>query len=117
MPVVKELHTVTFSALTSGQNTAVDGLTFTASKDLTAAEVAQAFANLTASDTQTAGGKSANGVFTGTLSANFTSGAAAGAVVIFAAKDDAETLNLTAGGSIRPRLSCWCCRRCCADFD
>lgn len=95
--VVKELHTVTFSALTTGQTTTVDGLTFTASKNLTAAEVAQAFSNLSASDTQTSGGKTANGVFTGALSANFTSGAANGAVVVFTAKDEAETLTLTAG--------------------
>ena len=95
--VVKELHTVTFLALASGQDTSIDGLTFTASKALTAAEVAQAFSNLTASDLQTSGGKVANGVFTGQLSANFTSGAANGAVVVFTAKDESETLLLTAG--------------------
>lgn len=95
--VVKELHTVTFKALASGETTIVDGLTFTAGKALTAAEVAQAFSNLTASDTQANGGKVANGVFTGNLSANFTSGAASGAVVVFTAKDEAETLALTAG--------------------
>ena len=95
--VVKELHTVTFLALANGQDTIVDGLKFTASKALTAAEVAQAFSNLTASDLQTTGGKVANGVFTGTLSGNFSSGAATGAVVVFTAKDEAETLLLTAG--------------------
>jgi len=93
----KELHTVTFKALAANQSTTVDGLTFTASKALTAAEVAQAFSNLTASDTQTSGGKVANGVFTGALSANFTSGAASGAVVVFTAVDEAETLDLSAG--------------------
>lgn len=95
--VVKELHTVTFKALTAGQTTTVDGLTFTASKALTANEVAQAFSNLTASDKQSAGGKVANGYFTGNLSANFTSGAANGAVVVFTAKDESETLSLSAG--------------------
>ena len=95
--VVKELHTVTFKALAAGENTSVDSLTFTASKALTAAEVAQAFSNLTASDLQTSGGKVANGVFSGQLSANFTSGAANGAVVVFTAKDDSEALSLTAG--------------------
>lgn len=95
--VVKELHTVTFKALTVGQTTTVGGLTFTASKALTANEVAQAFSNLIASDTQSAGGKVANGYFTGTFSANFTSGAANGAVVVFTAKDESETLALTAG--------------------
>jgi len=95
--VVKETEAVKFSALTTGQTTTVDGLTFTASKNLTAAEVAQAFSNLTASDTQTSGGKTANGVFTGALSANYTSGAANGDTVIFTAKDHDQTLSLTAG--------------------
>ncbi len=94
---VNELHTVTFKALAAGETTTVDGLTFTASKALTAAEVAQAFSNLTASDKQSAGGKVANGFFTGALSANFTSGAANGAVVVFTAKDESETLSLSAG--------------------
>lgn len=95
--VVKELHTVTFKALAEGETTIVDGLTFTASKALTAAEVAQAFANLTVSDTQTSGGKVANGIFSGALSGNFTSGAANGAVVVFTAKDEAEALSITTG--------------------
>lgn len=95
--VVKELHTVTFKALTNGQTTTVDGLTFTASKDLTAAQVAQAFSNLTASDTQGPAGSTANGTFTGALSANFTSGAASGAAVVFTAKDEAEVLALGGG--------------------
>jgi RTX calcium-binding nonapeptide repeat (4 copies) len=95
--VVKETEAVKFSALTTGQTTTVDGLTFTASKNLTAAEVAAAFSNLTASDTQTSGGKTANGVFTGALSANYTSGAANGDTVIFTAKDHDQTLGLTAG--------------------
>ncbi|NKE66410.1 hypothetical protein RAMLITH_11310 [Ramlibacter sp. RBP-2] len=95
--VVKELHTVTFKALTNGQTTTVDGLTFTASKDLTAAQVAQAFSNLTASDTQGPAGSTANGTFSGALSANFTSGAASGAVVVFTAIDESEVLALAAG--------------------
>lgn len=95
--VVKELHTVTFLALANGQTTTVDGLTFTASKDLTAAQVAQAFSNLTASDTQGPAGSTANGTFSGALSANFSSGAASGAVVVFTAIDDSEALALTAG--------------------
>jgi len=97
VPVVRELHTVTFGALAVGQTTTVDGLTFTASKALTAAEVASAFSNLTASDTQTSGGLVANGVFTGNLTANFTSGAASGAVVVFTAHDHSEVLSLAAG--------------------
>ena len=80
---VNATYSVTFVAMTAGQTATVDGLTFTASKALTAEEAAQAFANLSASDTQTASGPNANGVFTGATSANFTSGAASGAVVTF----------------------------------
>lgn len=93
--VVKETHAVKFVALAANGTAVVDGLTFTASKALTAAEVAQAFANLTAADRQAPGGKVANGVFTGVLSANFTSGVASGDTVVFTAKDDSEALALT----------------------
>lgn len=89
---VKETSVVTFSAMTSGQTLTFNGLTFTASKDLTAAEVASAFSNLTAADRQSAQGPVANGVFTGDFNTGvWTSGAASGAVVTFTAKDDDET--------------------------
>ena len=81
---VRDTHTVTFGALAATQTTTVNGLTFTASRALTAAEVAQAFSNLTQPDFQSAGGRVANGVFTGNFNtALFTSGAANGAVVVF----------------------------------
>jgi S-layer protein len=80
---VADKHTVTFVKLAAEDTTTVDGLTFTATKTLTAGEVASAFSNLTKSDTQSSGGKVANGVFTGQLSADFTSGAASGADVVF----------------------------------
>lgn len=89
---VKETSVVTFSAMTSGQTLTFNGLTFTASKDLTAAEVASAFSNLTAADRQSAQGPVANGVFTGDFNTGvWTSGAASGAVVTFTAQDDDET--------------------------
>lgn len=93
---VKETSVVTFKAMkanevleleTAGDNS---GLIFTASKDLTAEEVASAFASLTATDLQTSGGKVANGIYTGQLPAGWTSGAASGAVVTFTAQDDSE---------------------------
>lgn len=90
---------VTFKALTSGQTTTVNGLTFTASKDLTAEQVAAAFANLTTADTQSATGITANGFYTGTFNTTaWTSGAANGAVVTFtgAAHNTAEMVK-TAG--------------------
>lgn len=101
--VVKETSVVTFSAMTSGQTLAMNGLTFQASKALTAAEVAAAFSNLTAADTQSAQGPVANGFFTGTFNtAVWTSGAASGAVVTFTAVDHDETDLIFTGTATAP---------------
>lgn len=89
---VKETSVVTFSAMTSGQTLTFNGLSFTAAKDLTAAEVAAAFSNLTAADRQSAQGPVANGFYTGQFNTGvWTSGAASGAVVTFTAGSDNET--------------------------
>ncbi|MFA5270636.1 MAG: hypothetical protein WC400_03470, partial [Patescibacteria group bacterium] len=90
--VVNETTVVTFNAMASGETLIMNGLTFTAAKALTAAEVAAAFANLTAADTQTAGGTVANGIYTGTFNtAVWTSGAVSGSTVTFTAQDDNES--------------------------
>ena len=87
-----ETAAVTFGSLKSGEKVAISegaltafgtDLTFTASKDLTAAEVAAAFASLTAQDYQASGGVVANGIFTGRLDAGWTSAGASGATVTF----------------------------------
>lgn len=106
-----EVASVKFTSLTSGQEVTVGGLTFTASKNLTAAEVAQAFANLTADAvtptdaavlSTTASGDTqgssvvANGTFTGSLVANFSSAAASGDTVVFTGKANTDLTNLTA---------------------
>ncbi len=104
--VVAEKDTVTFKAMTAGQTlTASDGaltLTFTATKALTADQVAAAFANLVNGDTQSATGSTANGYYSGSFSntagAKWTSAAASGATVVFTAADEAET-NITWGGT------------------
>lgn len=97
-----ETAVVTFGSLKAGEKVAISSgalnglgtdLTFTAGKDLTAAEVAAAFANLTSADRQSSGGPVANGVFTGQLDAGWTSGAVSGSTVTFTAtttgnKDD-----------------------------
>lgn len=89
---VTETAVLTFGALASGEAAIVGvtggatggtDLTFVASKALTAAEVAAAFASLTAADTQGAGGKVANGVFTGDLDAGWTSTSVSGSTVTF----------------------------------
>ena len=78
---------VTFKDLDEGESVTVNGLTFVASKDLLAADVAKAFANLSSSDKQEDGGPVVNGYYTGAFAtvAGWTSGAASGATVTFTA--------------------------------
>lgn len=98
---VTEVASVKFTKLDAGESVTISGLTFTAAagKNLTADQVAQAFANLSASaikptdvapttatgDTN-GGSASANGTFTGALLADWTSGAATGDTVVFTGK-------------------------------
>lgn len=88
--VVKETSVVTFKAIKSGEALTINGLTFTASKDLTAEQAAQAFASLTDADLQSATGITANGIYTGSFTTGWTSAAASGATVTFTAKDEDE---------------------------
>ena len=60
------------NGMSAGDAMTVGGLTFKANKDLTSAEIAAAFANLTAGDT--AGPGIADGSYSGQLSGNFNSG-------------------------------------------
>lgn len=100
---VAATQTLTFKALTAGQTTTVDGLTFTASEDLTAQQVAAAFANLTSTDTQSVGGPVENGIFTGELgTAGWTSGAANGANVVFTAPANGSPALIVTGGTVDP---------------
>lgn len=69
-----EVATVEFAALLSGASVTVGGLTFTASKALTADQVAAAFANLEAGDTQGAAA-AGNGIYSGSVTAAFNSAA------------------------------------------
>ncbi|MEN9688850.1 MAG: A-type flagellin [Pseudomonadota bacterium] len=74
-PTVTESSVVTFQPLTTGQSVTLNGLEFTATRAVTATEVAYAFGNLAANDTTKAGVDygTYNGTFTG-----FTSAAASG---------------------------------------
>ena len=69
---VKQVDTVTFIALASGESVEVGGLTFTAAKSLTAAQVSAAFANLSAGAT---GGSAAasSGLYSGVFG-DYTTG-------------------------------------------
>ncbi len=91
-----ETASVKFGVLKDGDSLEIDGLTFTATKDLTAAQVAAAFANLTSTDTQSAGGVTANGIYTGTVGGNWTSGAASGDTVIFTST---QAIDVVGGGA------------------
>ena len=93
-----QTQTVTFNAMVKGNTVTVNGLTFTASVDLTAEQVAQAFANLTNGDRQDDGGPTANGFYTDINTAGtFTSGDASGATVTYT-----EVTNGTNAGVLVP---------------
>jgi hypothetical protein len=99
--VKKESAVVTFGSMKSGETLIINGLTFTAAKDLTAEQVAGAFANLGKVDTQSATGPVVNGIYTGSFTGAgsvWTSGAVSGKTVTFTADDEDET-NLTFTGT------------------
>lgn len=103
-----EVATAKFTALKAGESVTVGGLTFTAAKDLGAADVAAAFANLSSSairPTQAAPAGTAtgdtngssvftNGTFSGSLLANWSTGAANGDTVTFTARANTAMTNL-----------------------
>lgn len=107
---VKEVVSVKFVALAAGEtlilNDGTNDLIFTASKALTAAQVAAAFANLNADAGELLTGATgdtqgsqiaANGVFSGDGLADWSSAAAVGDTVVFTAKT-AGTTGLVDGG-------------------
>jgi len=67
-------HPITFQPLASGESVVINGLQFTASSSVTAAQVAEAFANLSANATTGAG--TAYGSYSGTFLAGYSTGAA-----------------------------------------
>ena len=75
-----ESSVFTFSALKTGQSATINNLTFTAKKDLTSAEVASAFGSLT-SGTSSTPANTANGDYTGSWKAGYSTAAASGATV------------------------------------
>lgn len=116
---VTETATVKFGALKNGDALEVAGLKFTASADLTAAEVAAVFANLikgaaypapaniSAGDTQS-GGLAGKGTYT-LIASGWTSSAVSGDTVVFTSTtansnvtDLGYTLTNTSGNSVAP---------------
>lgn len=108
---VTETASVKFGILKSGDVLEVAGLTLTAKADMTAAEVASAFANLAknadfavpadirAGDTQS-GGSAAKGTYT-LIGSGWTSAAASGDTVVFTS----TTANSDLGGDLTPVLT------------
>ena len=98
VPGVKAVQTLTFGTLTSGQDLTINGLTFTASKDLTAAQTASIFAGLESGALQ---GKLAAefGSYTGTFGPGSTSAVTGTSGVIFTAATAAPLASLAATGS------------------
>jgi S-layer protein len=90
----QETQVVTFGKLTAGDAITVNGLTFTAATNLTAAQVASAFANLANGATQ--GSASASlGLYSGTFSTVAGStGAVSGSTVTYTAKATGDIANI-----------------------
>ncbi len=109
---VTEVASVQFTKLASGATFEAGGLKFTAAKDLTAAQVASAFANLSATAptpsklavaaTGDTNGSSVftNGKFEGSLVAGWNSGAANGDTVVFTASAAKAMTDLTATSGV-----------------
>ncbi|WP_374582740.1 beta strand repeat-containing protein [Pseudoduganella sp.] len=100
---VVETASVKFSAMTAGQTLTAAGVTFTAAKNLTAAEVAAAFSKFIEGtlpvdgDTQ-GGGLSTNGTYTGAIS-GWTSAAANGDTVVFTSTVGGQVTDLSFTGT------------------
>nr|WP_290693300.1 hypothetical protein [Halomonas sp. UBA3074] len=86
-PGTNEVQTVTFESLVAGQQVTIDGATLTAAADLTADQVAGAFADL-------AGVDAAAGTVTGSLN-SFSAGTANGAELAFTATSDGDKALIT----------------------
>jgi S-layer protein len=87
----KSVDVVTFVAAAAGETIVVNGLTFTAAKALTAAQVAAAFANLAAGATQ-GSAAAGDGIYSGTFNTlAYTSGAVTGNTVTLTGKTNAAT--------------------------
>jgi flagellar hook-basal body protein len=118
--VTHESNTITFSALTSGQTITINGLTFTAgSSGATAAQVASAFSNLSATTIYSALSAITNDTNGGTFTAGTWTAGASGwttptytsgntTVVATYGSDSANTTNITVsatGGATAPTVA------------
>ena len=102
-----ETSTLTFAALRSGQQVTVNGLTFTASTDVSAADVATAFSSIASgmtavAATATHSSSAAKGAYSGTFFEGFSTGAATGATVVAAADGKGNVGDIKLSGNTDP---------------
>ena len=83
-PATKSTATLTFAPMAKGESVAVNGLTFTANKALTASEVSTAFANLngTTAATLNTTDMATFGTFAGQFNSGYTSGSSTANVLV-----------------------------------
>jgi flagellin len=102
-----ESSTLTFAALRSGQQVTVNGLTFTATSDVSANDVAVAFSSLTSGMTAVAATAShstsaAKGAYSGTFFEGFSTGTSTGATVVATADGKGNVGDIKLSGNTDP---------------
>jgi flagellin len=104
-PTVTETSDITFGPLTNGQSVVLNGLKFTASRSVSSAEVAAAFAGLGAS--ATTGPATSYGAYTGTLTGFTTSAVLSSGIAVKATSSTGTTnvTDITVGPTPLPTIS------------
>ena len=101
VPGNRETSTVNFTNLAAGQSVTAGGVTYTATTSSSAAEIAIAFQNLASNFDGGTGLAIQNGVLTGALNSNWSTGAASGTSVTFTSTDPAKNVaDLTVANTI-----------------
>jgi len=96
-----ETSIVNFTNLAAGQSVSVGGVTYTATTSSSASEIALAFQNLASSFNAGTGVTIQNGVLTGSLGSNWSTGAASGTSVTFTSTNTAANVtDLTISNTI-----------------
>mgnify|MGYP002654843871 CR=1 FL=1 len=105
-----ESSTITFAALKAGQQATLNGLTFTASADISAADVALAFSSLPSGASAVAANathlaSATKGVYSGTFFEGFKTGVSSGATVTATALGKGNVGDIKVSGSATPTVA------------
>ena len=105
-----ENSTITFSALKAGQQATLNGLTFTASVDISANDVAAAFSSLPSGTTAVAANathlsSASKGAYSGTFFEGFKTAASSGATITATAISKGNVGDIQVSGSATPTVS------------